>query len=43
MGCLVIAFLAPLVVQFQPMRIDHHGWQVFPWRLALSAAFDTKS
>ncbi|MGB3754304.1 MAG: hypothetical protein WA954_10455 [Parerythrobacter sp.] len=43
MACLALAFLAPLVVQLQPMRIDHHGWQVLSVAIALSAAFDTKA
>ncbi len=34
-ACLSIGLLAPLVFQLQPMRIDHHGWQVFTVALAL--------
>lgn len=35
--CLSVGLLAPLVFQLQPMRIDHHGWQVFTVALALWA------
>lgn len=27
-ACLTLGLLAPLVFQLQPMRIDHHGWQI---------------
>ncbi len=36
-ACLVCGFLPPLVAQVQPMRIDHHGWQVACAALALLA------
>lgn len=36
----VIASLsAPLVFQLRPMRIDHHGWQIFMAVLALASLF----
>ncbi|WP_284124014.1 hypothetical protein [Parerythrobacter aestuarii] len=28
LACLTIGFLPLLVFQFQPLRIDHHGWQI---------------
>ncbi|GAA4047997.1 hypothetical protein [Parerythrobacter jejuensis] len=28
LACLVVGFLPLLVFQFQPLRIDHHGWQI---------------
>ena len=34
---LVCGFLPPLLFQFRPMRIDHHGWQIFSVMLALWA------
>jgi len=36
-SCLCVGLLAPLVFQLQPMRIDHHGWQIFTVALALWA------
>ena len=33
-ACLAIGLFAPIVMQLQPMRIDHHGWQI----LAVAAA-----
>lgn len=33
--CLIIALSVPLLFQFQPLRIDHHGWQIV---CALAAA-----
>lgn len=36
-ACLACGFLPALLFQFQPMRIDHHGWQVFAVALALWA------
>lgn len=35
LSCLIIALSVPLLFQFQPMRIDHHGWQIV---CALAAA-----
>ena len=32
--CLVLAALPPIVMQTQPLRIDHHGWQIFAVALA---------
>lgn len=37
LACLACGLLAPLVFQLQPMRIDHHGWQIFSVALALWA------
>ncbi len=35
-----IALLSPiLLIQFRPMRIDHHGWQIVMASIALSATF----
>ena len=34
-SCLVLAALPPIVMQTQPLRIDHHGWQILA--VALSA------
>ncbi len=36
-ACLACGFLPALLFQFQPMRIDHHGWQIFCVALALWA------
>ncbi|GAA4642457.1 hypothetical protein GCM10023115_05830 [Pontixanthobacter gangjinensis] len=36
-ACLCIGLLAPVVFQLQPMRLDHHGWQIFTIVLALWA------
>ncbi len=35
--CLCVGLFAPLVFQLQPMRIDHHGWQIFTVAMALWA------
>lgn len=37
---LLIGFAFPTIVQFLPMRIDHHGWQILMSTVALWAAFD---
>lgn len=37
MACVAAAFLAMMAFQIQPMRIDHHGWQIFSVALALWA------
>ena len=34
-ACLSVGLLAPVVFQLQPMRLDHHGWQIFTVVLAL--------
>ena len=34
-ACLCIGLLSPVVFQLQPMRLDHHGWQIFCVALAL--------
>ena len=36
---LSVGFMPMLVYQFQPMRIDHHGWQIALTALALVAVF----
>ncbi len=36
-ACLACGLLGPLVFQLQPMRIDHHGWQIASTALALWA------
>lgn len=38
-ACLSIGFMPLLVYQFQPMRIDHHGWQIAMVALAAMAVF----
>lgn len=35
LACICAGLLAPVVFQLQPMRIDHHGWQIFAVALAL--------
>lgn len=37
-ACLTIGLLAPIVFQLQPMRIDHHGWQIVMVATALWGA-----
>ncbi len=37
MTCLVIAMSIPLLFQFGPMRIDHHGWQIVCVLIAMNA------
>jgi hypothetical protein len=37
LACLAIGFLPMLVYQFQPLRIDHHGWQIVATAAALAA------
>lgn len=37
LACLAIGFLPMLVYQFQPLRIDHHGWQIVAVAAALAA------
>lgn len=39
---IVCVFMPPLVMQLQPMRIDHHGWQAACVALALLALSDTR-
>ena len=36
-ACLAVGLFSPLVFQLQPMRIDHHGWQIFSVAAALWA------
>lgn len=42
LAALVMALSAPLLVQFAPLRIDHHGWQVV-CALAAANALATRS
>lgn len=42
-ACLVGGFLPALVAQVQPMRIDHHGWQIAMVALAALALSDRNS
>jgi hypothetical protein len=38
----ILTFIAPaLLIQLRPMRIDHHGWQIFCAVLALATLFWT--
>ncbi len=37
LACLAAAIAAPLLHQMRPMRIDHHGWQVVLFMLAVNA------
>ncbi|UIP07212.1 hypothetical protein LY632_02080 [Erythrobacter sp. SDW2] len=37
LACLAIGFMPILVYQFQPLRIDHHGWQICAAAAALAA------
>jgi hypothetical protein len=36
MSCLMIGLSPPILCQFTPMRIDHHGWQIVLALVALS-------
>ncbi len=36
-SCLVLAALPPIVMQIQPLRIDHHGWQILAVALSVWA------
>ncbi|CAH0348360.1 hypothetical protein [Sphingobium sp. CECT 9361] len=38
----LIALSIPIVIQFLPMRIDHHSWQILMAAVALWATFDTQ-
>lgn len=37
LACLAAALAAPLLHQMQPMRIDHHGWQIVCFMTAVNA------
>ncbi|WP_230279458.1 hypothetical protein [Croceicoccus sp. Ery15] len=37
LACLAAAIAAPLLHQMRPMRIDHHGWQIVLFMLAVNA------
>ena len=37
LACLSAAIAAPLLHQMRPMRIDHHGWQIVLFMLAVNA------
>lgn len=39
-ACLTIGLLAPIAFQIQPMRIDHHGWQIVMMAIALCGIAD---
>jgi hypothetical protein len=41
-AALIAATSVPLVMQLQPMRIDHHGWQIFMAVVALASLFDAR-
>ena len=34
--CLILALLTPVTAQLQPLRIDHHGWQIVTLLAALN-------
>jgi len=36
-SCLVLAAMPPIVMQTQPLRIDHHGWQILAVALSVWA------
>ncbi|MGB3795211.1 MAG: hypothetical protein WA957_02800, partial [Alteraurantiacibacter sp.] len=36
-ACLAVGLFTPIVMQLQPMRIDHHGWQILTVAAALWA------
>ncbi len=38
-AAIIAATSVPLVMQLQPMRIDHHGWQIFMAVAALASLF----
>lgn len=38
-AAIIAATSVPLVMQLQPMRIDHHGWQIFMAVAALASVF----
>lgn len=42
-ACVACTFMPALVMQLQPMRIDHHGWQAAFVALALLALADTRT
>lgn len=37
LACIAVGFMPLLVYQFQPLRIDHHGWQIAAVAAALAA------
>jgi hypothetical protein len=41
-ACLACAAMPATVGKFQPLRIDHHGWQIVTVMLATAALFDRK-
>ncbi|MEJ7934262.1 hypothetical protein WG907_08355 [Sphingobium sp. AN558] len=44
-ACIAVALLltAPsILVQFTPLRIDHHGWQIWMAAIALAGTFDSR-
>jgi hypothetical protein len=42
LACLVAGMSPPLLAQLQPLRIDHHGWQVVAVMAALAALLSRK-
>lgn len=42
LACIVCGMSPPLLSQLQPLRIDHHGWQVVTVLLALAALLSGK-
>lgn len=42
-GAALLALAITILVQFQPLRIDHHGWQIMLAACALAGAFDRRA
>jgi hypothetical protein len=42
-AALIAATSVPLMIQLQPMRMDHHGWQIFLAVAALASLFDANA
>ncbi|MDX3910880.1 MAG: hypothetical protein QHC67_13835 [Sphingobium sp.] len=38
---ILISLSIPILIQFQPMRIDHHGWQILMAAIALWGLYDS--
>ena len=43
MTAALLALSMPVLIQFQPTRIDHHGWQILMAAVALWATFDRQA
>lgn len=41
LSLLAMAFAVPVMLQVQPLRIDHHGWQIALFLLAMAAMLDS--